>query len=125
MIRKSVKKIPGTTIVWRFLRILIYKISFQIIRLFIGIDRKKVVFESFDGRSYSCNPRAISEKLYNRNSKMKIIWLFNKPSEFEDIIPDYIIPVKRNSLRGIYELYTAKVWVDNFQKPHYLNKRKE
>ena len=36
------------------------------------------MFESFRGRSYSDNPRVISERLHERYPKAEIIWQFSK-----------------------------------------------
>lgn len=90
-----------------------------------GIDKNKVVFISFSGKSYSDNPRAISEKLNDNDPNSKIVWLFNNPDEKKLLIPDYVKCVRNNSLRALKELATAGVWVDNFTKPKYLYKSRK
>jgi len=84
---------------------------------FYGIKSNKVVFTSFSGKSYSDNPRAISEKLHELSPEFEIVWLFNNPEEKKKIVPGYIRCVKTGSFRSIKELATAKFWVDNFAKP--------
>lgn len=79
------------------------------------VDNNKVVFKSFDNQ-YSCNPRAISEKLHELCPNIKIVWLFSNPQMTSEFIPGYVIKVKNKSLRKLYELATAKVWVDNCTK---------
>ena len=79
-----------------------------------GVDVKKVVFVSFSGKSYSCNPKAISEKLHELNSDIKIVWLFNNPEEKSKSVPEYIKCVKNRSMKSFKELATSKVWVSNF-----------
>lgn len=84
--------------------------------------KKQVVFTSFNGKSYSDNPKAISEKLYDVSPDTSIVWLFKEPDVKKDQIPDYIKVVKSNSLRALFELATSMVWVDNFEKPNFLYK---
>lgn len=83
----------------------------------IRINKFKVVFISFGGKSYSDNPRAISEKLNEMCPKYEIVWLFNNPEEKRKIVPDYVRCVKAGSFIALKELATAKFWVDNFTKP--------
>ena len=82
----------------------------------IGINRNKIVFISFDGKSYSDNPKAISEKLHELYPKFEIVWIFNNLEGKRKIVPDYVRCVKRGSYRALKELATAKFWVDNFCK---------
>lgn len=102
---------------------LILKILALLISALFPINNKKIVFTSFMGRSYSCNPKAISEELYKQCPEFKIVWLFNKESKKH--VPNYVKSVKRKSIKAMYELYTAKFWVDNFQKPKWTYKRKD
>lgn len=87
-------------------------------RLFKGIDKNKVVFESFRGRSYSDNPRVISERLHERRPETDIVWLFRGSAirEMRKAVPDYVRCVSVQSRRSWVELATARVWVDNFTK---------
>lgn len=87
-----------------------------------GVNKKKVVFISFGGKSYSDNPRAISEKLHEVDSDYEIVWLFNSPDNKKSIIPSYIRCVKNNSLSSLYELATAGFWIDNFAKSTFTYK---
>ncbi|MEC1760389.1 CDP-glycerol glycerophosphotransferase family protein [Schinkia azotoformans] len=88
----------------------------------IGVKENKIIFISFNGRSYSDNPRVISEKLHELHPEFEIVWLFNDPEKKKDIIPDYIRCVKNGSLRALKELATSKFWIDNFCKPLYIYK---
>ncbi len=90
----------------------------------LGINNNKIVFISFNGHSYSDNPRAISEKCHELYPGFEIIWFFNNPQEKRKIVPDYVKCVKSNSFSSLKELATAKVWVDNFCKPLYIYKDK-
>ncbi|MGE4283584.1 MAG: CDP-glycerol glycerophosphotransferase family protein [Clostridia bacterium] len=89
----------------------------RMIQIIFGIETRKVVFISFVGKSYSDNPRAISEKLHVMAPDYEIVWLFNDLKSKEKIVPKYVKCVKNNSIKAIYELATAGIWVDNFEKP--------
>ena len=112
MFKKVIRKLLNVGIKW--LQWLIQKVC--------GIDEKKVVFKSFGGKSYSDNPKAISEKLFELDSSYKIVWLFKKPEDKKSIVPEYVKCVKDNSIFSLYELATAKFWVDNFTKPLWTYK---
>ena len=90
-----------------------------------GIDPVKVVFSSFQGRSYSDNPRYISERLHELRPDCDIVWLFD--SDFIDDVatPDYVRKETLISRKGLIEQATARFWVDNFMRAEslYLNDR--
>lgn len=94
----------------------------QLSRATKGIDTNKVVFMSFRGRSYSDNPRAISERLHARRPETDIVWLFkgDRFREESKKVPDYVRCVNRQSRKSWVELATARVWVDNFTKDQEL-----
>lgn len=90
-----------------------------------GINSNKVIFVSFGGKTYSDNPRAISEMLHETNPYLNIIWLFVEPSSKKGSIPDYITCLKANSFKALKALATSKFWIDNFNKPLYMYKSRE
>lgn len=100
------------------------KTAMFIIYAVFGVQ-DKVVLSSFNGKTYSDNPKAISEELHKTHPTVKIVWLFKNPNEKKDILPAYVNTAKFNSLKSYYELATAKVWVDNFNKPIFLFKGKK
>lgn len=83
--------------------------------------QNKVVYSSFDGKLFGDNPKEIFMGLTELDNNIKHIWLLNDK--------DYVIPgakvVKANSIRAIYHLATAKLWVDNSRKREWIIKRKE
>jgi CDP-glycerol glycerophosphotransferase len=87
-----------------------------------GVNTNKVVFVSFFGKTYSDNPKPISEKLYELKPNTDIVWVFSEPDKKEGIVPSYIRMVQNNTFKMLYELATASVWVDNFDKPLYTYK---
>lgn len=121
IIKKS-QKIRGFIVC--ILNVLIKKYM-KLCTFIFGIDNNTVVFSSFVGKSYSDNPRAISEKLYEINKNVNIVWLFNNVKEKKKLVPDYVKCIKNNSFSAFKVLATSKVWVDNFCKPLFLNKTKD
>jgi len=86
------------------------------------VDKKKIVFASSKGRRYGDNPMDISDELLNRRKDYKLVWLLNKNVEEE--IPEGIERVDYTLKNIIYELVTAKVWVDSNMKESGFLKRK-
>lgn len=83
-----------------------------------GIQKNTVLFTSFKGRSYSDSPRYISEALHALRPDIDIAWQIENPAD----VPDYVRPVKPHSLQALTELATARCFVDNFNRPIYLEK---
>ena len=90
-----------------------------------GINNRNIAFISFGGKSYSDNPRAISEKLHQMNPQLNIIWLFQDPQSKKDRVPSYVTCAKSNTFKSLKIYATSKVWIDNFAKPIYFYKSKK
>lgn len=98
------------------------KIFMYIVNQLWGENEKKIIFSSFGGKSYSDNPRAISEELYKQDKSFEITWLISAPEDKGKKTPSYVKCIKNLTLRAFFELATAKFWVDNVGKPTYLKK---
>jgi len=85
------------------------------------IDKKKVVFESFEGKSFSENPRAIYEQMINSGDDFHYVWLLKDKEKYK-IRAKIVAP---RSFKAIYHLATAQVWIDNCRKRRWVAKRKE
>lgn len=80
----------------------------------LPVKKKKIVASSFYGRGYSDNPKAIVEELRKRGEDLDLVWL-TKPGQ-ENTLPEGVRAVRYDSVKRIYELATAKVWIDNCRK---------
>ena len=92
-----------------------------------GINPRKVVFESFEGRGYNDNPRYISEKLHELCPEAEIVWIF-RPETIQTVqAPDYVKRILPLSWSGLREQATARFWVDNFRRTAnlYLDPEKQ
>lgn len=77
----------------------------------LPINNKKIVFQSFFGEhGYADNGKYITDKLMEYDG-LSIIWLVQKKDE--SIFPNNVKQVNRRSIRALFELATAKVWVND------------
>jgi CDP-glycerol glycerophosphotransferase len=89
----------------------------------LPVKNNRIVFENFFGKGYADSPRAIAEALIKEKGEaVECIW-FVKGRFFPDI-PREITQVKRGTMRELYYLATAHVWVDNSRKHRGVKKRK-
>ena len=87
------------------------------------INDKRIVFESFNGRYYSDNPKYLYEYLYeNYKDDFEFVWVLNNPTVK---IPGNPIKVKRFSLKYHKLMATSKYWVINTRQAGRLVKRPE
>jgi len=80
---------------------------------------EKAVFESYWGKSYSCNPKEISEYLID-NTSIRTVWFGKK--EFMDVGRSEYYEI--NSFNYFYHLATAKYFISNANFPNFVKKRK-
>ena len=95
-------------------RLLMY--CFRIFR----IDQHKAVFKSFRGIGCGDNPRAVYDEMRKVRPDYKYIWI---TQDLNDSVPGAEM-VKHGSVREIFELATARLWVDNKRKGCWASKRK-
>lgn len=89
------------------------------------INNKKIVYVNFTGKGFGDNPKYIYEEINKRNNEYIHTWLINKNNVKKDEFPDNIKLVNIYSLRALFELATAKVWINNSRFDQYVVKRKE
>lgn len=77
------------------------------------INNKRIVFTSYLGKQYSCNPKYISQYIQAHSSDYEIVWAFNFPQNFNYLSYQGIKVVKYNSLHFIFLCMTSKYIVTN------------
>ena len=82
---------------------------------------KKVVFISYGGKGYGCNPKYIAEEMLAQQTDYELIWLVNK---MELPFPEGIHKVRYHSRDAIRALATAKVIVTNTKVDMRILKKK-
>lgn len=84
-----------------------------VITRFCKVQKNKIVFCSFEGKGFSDNPKYVALELL-KQKKYDLVWLVKDINDSS--IPEGIRKVLYGSFNGVYELATAKVWVDNARK---------
>lgn len=88
---------------------------------FLPIKKNKILFFSYYGNQYGCNPKYISQYLIKKNLNYKIIWAFTKPEKYNI---SEVKKVKYHSFRFFYELCTSKVIITNYRMITLFKKRR-
>lgn len=103
-------------------------IFIRLLKPFVKIDEKKIIFLNFTG-NYDCNPKYICQRLIDEGVDAHIVWGINKKTRTG---PMFFPPEVKTVRRGFYEFYkdmcSAKVIVDNGISTSFLNypkKRKQ
>jgi len=98
----------------------ILALPFFLLRIF-PISSKKIVFCNFDGKGYGDNPKYLANEILDQGLNLDLVWLASETKK--DLFPDEIRVVDIRSIRAIFELVTARIWVDNSRKPFSTRKR--
>ncbi|MBY0184879.1 CDP-glycerol glycerophosphotransferase family protein [Bacillus altitudinis] len=87
----------------------------------LSVKKKTVVFESFNGKQFSCNPRGIYEYMKENHPEYTLIWSVKKGHEapFQE---KGIYYIKRLSLKWIFAMARAEYWVINSRLPLWVPK---
>ncbi|MBM0066069.1 CDP-glycerol glycerophosphotransferase family protein [Alkalicoccobacillus gibsonii] len=88
---------------------------------FLPAQKKVVMFESFSGKQYSCNPKAIYEYMVEHNKNYDLLWSVNKQNKalFDEAGIPY---VERFSLKWFVKMSRAGFWVTNSRMPSWILK---
>lgn len=102
----------------------IHKLQYTIFHV-LPINKKKIVFISHLGKSYSCNPKYLCEYLSKEyGEEFDLVWIYTMA--FPTDLPKGVRAVKHFSRNSIYEICTAKYIVSNTRISDWFmfNKRK-
>ncbi len=91
-----------------------YLMSFciNVLKLFIRVDDKLILINSFAGRKYDDSPKAIFEEMKRdkRFEGYKIVWAFHEPDKFE---VEGAEKIKTDCFKYFATALKARVWVTN------------
>lgn len=100
----------------------IYKWIFIVISK-LPVKKNFIIFESYLGKQYSCNPRAIYEYLQKHHPEFKMVWSVQKG--YTDVFVEKKVPyLKRFSLKWLIAMARAEYWVFNTRLPLWIPKPK-
>lgn len=88
----------------------------------LPIKENKIVCCNMKGKRYGDNPKYITDALIKKTNNLDIVWLLNDLTDRE--VPENVRIVKYDFWHQIYELATAKVWIDSNAKQYGFRKRK-
>ncbi|MFC5465629.1 CDP-glycerol glycerophosphotransferase family protein [Lederbergia graminis] len=101
----------------------VYRLLYRIVGLLTTKDDKMVMFESFLGKQYSDNPRAIYEYMLEHYPEYKLYWSFDSRKE-KELENTSIQSVRRFSFQWMLLMNKAKYWVTNSRLPYWIPKSK-
>lgn len=93
---------------------------------FLPVKNNKILFFSYQGKSYSCNPKYIVEKLAkNKSVNLKILYAFSNKIKYCGRLSPFINIIEYGNLIFYYHFFTAKIIVTNSSNLPYLPKKKK
>ncbi|WP_085991047.1 CDP-glycerol glycerophosphotransferase family protein [Oceanobacillus senegalensis] len=101
----------------------LYKVAFYLLGKVLPVQKNLVVFESFHGKQYSDNPRAIYEYMKEHRKKYQLVWSADRRhiAIFQEKNVTY---VRRFSIRWLWYMTRARYWVTNARLPLWIPKPK-
>lgn len=103
-----------------FLSLIIQIILFPL-RMF-PINKKLIIFDSYNGKIIGCNPFYIYEYLKNNYPDLSLIWVVENKNVAKDKDVDFVL---LNSLKYYYYLMTTKFYIRNTLMPAHIPFRKK
>lgn len=110
----------------RFFRLFFKKLNYLKYKLKYKVDDKTIFFEVYDGRNYTCSPKAIYEKMLTMKEfkDFKFIWAFNDPSK-HDVMKDKRLVIVKNNTKDYYKyISSSKYWIVNSIMDECITKKK-
>lgn len=102
-------------------------IQYKLNTAFVKIDEKTIIFCSFNGKSYSCSPKAIYLYMLNNEKykDYKFIWAFKEIDKYKELEKENnttLVEMKSKDYKKY--LAKAKYWIFNYKVPDYLYPKK-
>lgn len=127
IIRISEKSILFRNIIRKIINEL-RKFKYKLNTLGQKVDDKLIIFCSFNGKSYSCSPKAIYEYMvsHKKYNNFKYVWAFYETGKYTFLEKKKnTVIVKINSKKYRKYMATAKYWIFNYKIPDYLYPKKD
>ena len=107
----------------RHMKILVAKLLYRI-GYYLPVKSKRIVFESFLGKQYSCNPKAIYEYMVKHHPEYQMYWSVD--ARFMDnFASQELRMIRRFTLKWIWIMATSKYWFTNSRMPMRIKKTKK
>jgi CDP-glycerol glycerophosphotransferase len=115
-----VRDILQTLLKSKFVIKKIYHILFNLIGYF-PVKKNLIIFESFLGKQYSDNPRAIYEYLKENHPEYQLLWSVEKGNK-QNFLDAGVPFVNRMSIKWLFIMPRANYWVINSRMPYWIRK---
>ncbi|MEH6993739.1 CDP-glycerol glycerophosphotransferase family protein [Neobacillus drentensis] len=99
-----------------------YHILFNLIG-YLPVKKDLIIFESFLGKQYSDNPRAIYEYLKEHHPEYQLLWSIDKRYK-QNFLDAKVSFVNRFSIKWLLLMPRANYWVINSRMPYWIRKPK-
>jgi CDP-glycerol glycerophosphotransferase len=103
-----------------FRREILRKYFYPLARL-LPLKKKTIIFESYWGKNYECNSRALYEYIINNYPEYETVWSLRNPLTR---IEGPGKKIRMHSLKYYYYMARAKYFVNNVNFPDFYRKRK-
>ena len=103
------------------------RIQYKIVTIGTKTDNRTIIFACFNGKSYSCSPKAIYKYMVNHKKyeNYKYIWAFRNPEEYKRLENNKdTVVVNIDSKQYKKYLAKAKYWIFNYKIPDYIYPKK-
>lgn len=102
------------------------RIVFRFFGLFLPVKKNRILFCSFHGMQYTCNPKYIFESLYRQYGRQfEYVWVIDDATKIPEEFRLVVKTVKFRSLKYICHMMRADVIIDNSGFEVALPKRKK
>lgn len=88
----------------------------------LPVNNNKIFMSSFYGKGYGGNPKYIAEELVKQNLGYEIIWVVSGEKEKKSL-PEGIKTCMKGTLKEMFHIATAKVWVDDCRKAIFYKRK--
>ena len=112
----------------RWLMLIFKRILYFIAKKTTKINARRIVFESFQGRSFSCNPKGIYHAMLRDENyrDFEYIWVFRDVEKGKKLVDNRAVKIVRFESFSYYKaLAGAKYWVFNSNTRSFLKPRRE
>lgn len=99
----------------------IYKFLYSTINKFVKRQEKSIVFESFLGKQYSDNPKAIYFYIKENYPEYKLYWSFDR-RQYHSLKENVNRPLSRFGFKWLFVMPRAEFLVTNSRMPYWIPK---
>ena len=101
----------------------LWRLRYFLVRAVSRTDDHLCVFEAYQGRQYTCSPRAVYEEMLKKEAKegYRFIWVFREPQSYRQLENNPGTTLVKLGSAAYYRAFArAKYWVVNSRTRHCL-----